>query len=96
MTGRVSAASTVTHAARSISGHDQADRLAYVGEPSDGPGAPERVTTYDDDNVGNLLQETEAKGTLTADPDDYATTYRYDELNQVLEARDATLLVRTH
>jgi len=41
-------------------------------------------------------QETEPKGTLTADPDDYATTYRYDELNQVLEARDATLLVRTH
>lgn len=47
-------------------------------------------------DVGNLLQETEPKGTLTADPDDYATTYRYDDLNQVLEARDATLLVRTH
>lgn len=42
--------------------HCPADSLAYVKEPSDGPGAPERVTTYDYDNVGNLLQGTEPKG----------------------------------
>ncbi|MGW4947749.1 DNRLRE domain-containing protein [Actinoplanes sp. NPDC004185] len=70
-------------------GHDPTDRPAFKKEPSDGDGKPERITTYDYDNVGNLLSETEPKGTLTADPDDYVTTYRYDELNQVIEATDA-------
>ncbi|MEU8609253.1 DNRLRE domain-containing protein [Actinoplanes sp. NPDC048791] len=70
------------------SGHDPTDRLEFRKEPSDGSGAPERLTTYDYDNVGNLLRDTEPKGNLTATPDDYTTTYRYDELNQVVEATD--------
>jgi hypothetical protein len=74
-----------------------ARRRPTAPSPSPGTTRPDRLAyVYDDDNVGNLLQETEPKGTLTADPDDYATTYCNDELNQVLEARDATLLVRTH
>ncbi|MEV6491585.1 polymorphic toxin-type HINT domain-containing protein, partial [Actinoplanes sp. NPDC051633] len=71
------------------SGHDPADRLAWQKQPDDATGAPERITTYEYDNVGNLRRETQPKGTLTANPDDYATTYTYDELNQVLRARDA-------
>ncbi|MEV6630256.1 DNRLRE domain-containing protein [Actinoplanes sp. NPDC051470] len=70
-------------------GHDPVDRLAFWKEPRDASGTPERITTYDYDNVGNLLKQTEPKGTLTANPDDYRTSYTYNELNQVLKARDA-------
>ncbi|MEJ3749690.1 DNRLRE domain-containing protein [Actinomycetes bacterium KLBMP 9797] len=70
-------------------GHDPADRLAYLTEPKDTSAGSERTTTYDYDAVGNLIAETDPKGTLTADPDDYVTRYRYDELNQLIEVTDA-------
>ncbi|WP_433729783.1 DNRLRE domain-containing protein [Actinoplanes sp. CA-051413] len=73
----------------SESSHDPTDRLAALKEPSDGSGTPERITTYDYDNVGNLLAETEPKGTLSATTGDYVTRYKYDELNQLLETTDA-------
>jgi RHS repeat-associated protein len=72
-----------------LSGHDPTDRLAYVTAPKDTSTSPERTTTYDYDAVGNMLAVTEAKGTLTADPNDFVTRYRYDELNQLVEATDA-------
>ncbi|MDG4822020.1 DNRLRE domain-containing protein [Asanoa sp. WMMD1127] len=70
------------------SGHDPADRLAFVTEPKDTSTGPERTTTLEYDAVGNLVAETEPKGTLTADPNDYVTRYRYDELNQLVEGTD--------
>jgi RHS repeat-associated protein len=70
-------------------GHDPVDRLAYVTQPKDGSSGPERTATYEYDPVGNLLAQTEPKGTLTSDPDDYVTRYRYDELNQLIEVTDA-------
>ncbi|MFG1605155.1 DNRLRE domain-containing protein [Actinoplanes sp. NPDC049265] len=70
-------------------GHDPSDRVVFRKDPSDGTGAADRITTYEYDNVGNLRRETEPKGTLTANPDDYTITYTYDELNQMLKARDA-------
>ncbi|GGM19757.1 DNRLRE domain-containing protein [Micromonospora yangpuensis] len=70
-------------------GHDPVDRLAWVKEPKDGSTAPERITTYRYDNVGNLLKETEPKGNLTTTVDDFTTSYTYDELNQLTEGLDA-------
>ena len=59
-------------------GHDPVDRLDWVKEPKDSSTASERITTYRYDNVGNLLKETEPKGTLSATVDDYTTSYTYD------------------
>ncbi len=42
-------------------GHDPADRVAYLLQPRDGGSAPERMTTYEYDPVGNLLRKTEPK-----------------------------------
>ncbi|MDP9794715.1 RHS repeat-associated protein [Catenuloplanes nepalensis] len=69
-------------------GHDPADRLVYLSEPPDSPSSPQRITTYEHDAVGNLIRETEPKGTLTADRDDYTTFYTYDELNRLVLATD--------
>jgi RHS repeat-associated protein len=41
------------------------------------------------DERGNLLAVTDPKGTVTADPDDYTTRYRYDELGNMVEQEDA-------
>ncbi|MFI5839644.1 DNRLRE domain-containing protein [Catenuloplanes sp. NPDC051500] len=69
-------------------GHDPADRLAYLTEPRDTASSPDRTSTFEYDPVGNLLRETDPKGTLTAARDDYTTTYTYDELNRLILAVD--------
>ena len=71
------------------SGHDPADRLAYVKEPKDTSGSPERLSTFEYDNAGNLVKGVEAKGNLTTDPNDFVTRFRYNELNQLIEVTDA-------
>lgn len=70
--------------------YDQMDRKVAVTSPKDdAPGAPTKTTTFFYDKVGNLLRTTTPKGTLTPEANDFATSYRYDELDQLLEFTDA-------
>ncbi|WP_285681711.1 DNRLRE domain-containing protein [Actinoplanes sp. NBRC 103695] len=75
--------------AKTTATHDSMDRIRGVMEPPDTEGGPERRSTYEYDNVGNLVWLTEPKGNASADPDDYRTRYVYDELNRVLQMTDA-------
>lgn len=70
--------------------YDQMDRKAAVTSPTDDtPGAPTKTTTFFYDKAGNLLRTTTPKGTLTPEAGDFATSYRYDEVDQLLEFTDA-------
>ncbi|WP_306319994.1 MULTISPECIES: polymorphic toxin-type HINT domain-containing protein [unclassified Streptomyces] len=84
---------TVTFTApNNVSSHstyDAADRLVAQEKPRDEPDGPRRQVTYTYDKVGNQLTETEPRGNLTDDPDDFTTTTRYDELNQPVRITDA-------
>lgn len=64
------------------------DDLIEVIEPKDKPTDPEKKSTYEYDALGRLIRETEPKGNLTPDPDDYVTTYQYDELDQLTAVKN--------
>ena len=47
--------------------------------PKDDPKDPVKVTTFEYDAAGNLVMQTQPKGTLTTKDDkDFVTTYGYD------------------
>ncbi|MBZ3902851.1 golvesin C-terminal-like domain-containing protein [Streptomyces griseiscabiei] len=68
---------------------DAADQLLKSVQPGDEEGAPERVSTFTYDKVGNQLTSTEPKGSLTEEPGDFTSTTRYDEVYQPIEAVNA-------
>ncbi|WP_306208171.1 golvesin C-terminal-like domain-containing protein [Actinoplanes sp. RD1] len=70
--------------------YDERDQVVSVSAPKDTPGGPAKTSTSVYDPVGNLIRQTEAKGTLTTgDDNDFVTTYRYDEVDQLIESVDA-------
>ncbi len=69
--------------------YDNADQTTSVTLPKDHSADPARTWTYAYDAVGNLTKQTEPNGTLTSNPDDFATSYGYDELNRVTSVTDA-------
>ncbi|MGP3950163.1 golvesin C-terminal-like domain-containing protein [Streptomyces sp. 7N604] len=80
---------TAPNNASTTSTYDAADQLTAEVKPKDEPDGPERKVTYTYDKVGNRLTETEPRGNLTDDPDDFTTTTRYDELYQPVEVVNA-------
>lgn len=68
--------------------YDAADQLVEAHGPDLDDGTP-RVTAYTYDGVGNVLTRTEPRGALTDDPDDFTTTYTYDELYQQVAVSNA-------
>jgi RHS repeat-associated protein len=63
--------------------YDPADQVTSTELPRDATGDPVRVVAYTYDKVGNLRTQAEPKGTLTTgDPNDFVTTYTYDEIYQ--------------
>ncbi|MBE1605586.1 DNRLRE domain-containing protein [Actinopolymorpha pittospori] len=70
--------------------YDAGDQLETSTEPKDTSGGPERKSVFTYDKVGNLKSETEPKGTLTTtDPDDFVTSYGYDEIYQLISVTNA-------
>jgi RHS repeat-associated protein len=70
--------------------YDAADLLSSVTLPKDQTGDPARTIGYTYDKVGNLHSQTEPKGTLTGgDPNDFVTTYGYDEIYQLTAVTNA-------
>ncbi|PTX53681.1 YD repeat-containing protein, partial [Melghirimyces profundicolus] len=70
--------------------YDKADQMVATTAPKDEATDPERKTTYAYDLVGNLLKQTEPKGNLTtSDPDDFVTTYGYDDIYQLKTVTNA-------
>ncbi|MEJ3743812.1 DNRLRE domain-containing protein [Actinomycetes bacterium KLBMP 9797] len=80
---------TAANGAAIEAGHDEADRMVFLREPRDTATSQQRVSTYEYDAVGNLVKETEPRGTLTSDPNDFVSSYVYDALNRVVQATDA-------
>ena len=74
--------------ATTTSTFDAADRALTTDLPKDTPTGPARTVSYTYDRVGNMLTETEPKGNLTPDPNDFVTRYTYDEIYQLVEMRD--------
>ena len=59
-------------------------------EPRDTPTGPERRTTFTYDRVGNVLTETQPLGNTTpTNPDDYVTSYVYDDVYQPTSVTNA-------
>ncbi|MFD0366934.1 RHS repeat-associated core domain-containing protein [Streptomyces sp. NPDC127114] len=81
--------STAPNGAVTTAAYDAGDLLVSLTEPKDRSQDPARVSTYAYDPVGNLVRSTTPKGTLTAEPDDFTTYSVYDEVNQLVEQRDA-------
>ncbi|MGW4958007.1 DNRLRE domain-containing protein [Nonomuraea sp. NPDC004186] len=54
-----------------------------------GDGAKHYTWEFGYDGNGNLLKVTDPLGVLTADPDDYTTTYTYDPVGQLATSVDA-------
>jgi RHS repeat-associated protein len=76
--------STAPNGAITTAVYDPADQLASTSLPKDFPTDPARTSSFTYDKVGNLRTQTEPKGTLTASiPNDFATTYTYDEIYQL-------------
>ncbi|MEU3625157.1 hypothetical protein BS329_20935 [Amycolatopsis coloradensis] len=81
--------STAANGAVTRTVFDQMDQQVATYSPKDEPGGPEKMTAFTYDAVGNLLKQTQPKGTLTsADPDDFTYTFVYDQLNRVLQVTD--------
>ncbi|GII26491.1 golvesin C-terminal-like domain-containing protein [Planosporangium mesophilum] len=69
--------------------YDAMDRTVSIAGAKDTASGPARVTTYEYDSVGDLVRKTEPLGNLTANRDDYVTTYRYDALYRLVAAVNA-------
>ncbi|PTX47999.1 YD repeat-containing protein [Melghirimyces profundicolus] len=70
--------------------YDKADQMVSMTEPKDEATDPERKTTFEYDLVGNLIKQTEPKGNLTtSNPDDFVTTYGYDDIYQLISVTNA-------
>jgi RHS repeat-associated protein len=83
--------STAPNGAVTTRTYDAADQITSGKAPPDTTTGPERKATYTYDKVGNLLAETDPKGNLTADPDDFTTRYTYDEIYQRTSVTNAEL-----
>jgi RHS repeat-associated protein len=81
--------STAPNGAQTTAVYDNADLLTSVSLPKDETGDPARTVAYTYDKVGNLRTQTEPKGTLTSDPDDFVTTSGYDEIYQLVSVTNA-------
>jgi len=82
--------STSSIGAVTTAAYDTMDQVSYILEPVDVAGDPQRKTSSTYDKVGNLLSTTEPKGNLTpGDPNDYVTTYAFNEIYQLLSIVNA-------
>ena len=85
VTQQTSATGAVTTAT-----YDLLDRTSTVTTAKDTSTSDAPTTKYDYDPVGNVTKITEPRGMLTpTDPNDFATVYVYDELNQLTDVTDA-------
>jgi RHS repeat-associated protein len=83
--------STAPNGALTNAVYDNADLLTSVSLPKDETGDPARTVAYTYDKVGNLKSQSEPKGTLTAgDPNDFVTSYGYDEIYQLTSVTNAS------
>jgi RHS repeat-associated protein len=80
---------TAPNGAISTNAYDDADQLISSKAPKDLTTDPDRETKYEYDVVGNLLRQTEPKGSLTSDPADFVTSYEYDPVYQLLSVTNA-------
>ncbi|WP_125778021.1 DNRLRE domain-containing protein [Antribacter gilvus] len=82
--------STAPNGAVSTAVYDATDQITSASGPKDTPTSGDRISTYAYDNVGNLLKSVEPKGTATtSNPDDYTTSYFYDEIYQSIAVKNA-------
>ncbi|MFC5264964.1 polymorphic toxin-type HINT domain-containing protein [Kribbella qitaiheensis] len=80
---------TAPNGAISTNAYDDADQLISSKAPKDLTTDPDRETKYEYDVVGNLLRQTEPKGSLTPDTTDFVTSYSYDPVYQLLSVTNA-------
>jgi RHS repeat-associated protein len=81
--------STAANGAVTTTAYDAMDQPVAVTSPADdAPDAPTKTATAVYDKAGNIIRQTAPKGTLTTDPNDFTTTYRYNELHQLVEMTD--------
>ena len=70
--------------------YDEMDQQVGVYAPPDTPGGPEKLSTSSYDPVGNLLAQTEPKGTATpGNQNDFTYRFVYDEINQLIRTTDS-------
>lgn len=81
--------STDPNGAVRTSVYNELDLVVTSTAPGDEPGAPPRVTTMAYDAVGNPVRATTPRGNETPAPDDYTNVAFFDELNRIVETRDA-------
>ncbi|MFI7067417.1 DNRLRE domain-containing protein [Kribbella sp. NPDC050124] len=80
---------TAPNGAVTTNAYDDADQLISSKAPKDVATGPERETKYEYDVVGNLLKQTEPKGSSTPETTDFVTTYTYDPIYQLLSVDNA-------
>ncbi|MFI6833788.1 DNRLRE domain-containing protein [Kribbella sp. NPDC050241] len=80
---------TAPNGAVSSNAYDDADQLISSKAPKDLTTDPDRETKYEYDVVGNLIKQTEPKGSLTPDTTDFVTSYSYDPVYQLLSVTNA-------
>ncbi|MFL6054039.1 MAG: DNRLRE domain-containing protein, partial [Actinoallomurus sp.] len=77
--------------------YDEADERISTSTPPDTSTGTAPTTRYTYDKVGNLLTQTDPKGVATtSDPNDFVTSYAYDEIYQLATATDAAGHVFTY
>ncbi|MEW2352547.1 RHS repeat-associated core domain-containing protein [Spirillospora sp. NPDC029432] len=69
--------------------YDANDKPVSVLSPQDTADSEVRRATLAYDDAGNLVRQTSPRGNLTDDPDDFTTTFAYDELNRPVRAVNA-------
>ncbi|MGP3913076.1 DNRLRE domain-containing protein [Nonomuraea sp. 10N515B] len=81
---------TAPNGAVATATYDKADQLLESVLPKDTETGPERKATFTWDLAGNLATQTEPKGNLTgANPADFTTTYKYNEIYQLTNVLNA-------
>lgn len=81
--------STAPNGAVRTSVYNEMGQVVTSTAPGDDPQGPGRVTTMAYDAVGNPVRATTPRGNETAAPDDCTSFAVFDELNRIVETRDA-------
>jgi RHS repeat-associated protein len=80
---------TAANGAVTSTAYDAGDLSVSVTAPKDTPDGPAKVSAMEYDAVGNLIREVEPNGTATGAAGDFTTSYRYDQIDQLIEVTDA-------